>query len=268
MTTDSPKPAERDPLAKGLKLLRWLMQEHLEEFGVREAAHALSLTPSSAHRLLAALLAEGFVQKNPNTGRYRLGMDVYRLAYNVIDRVPLRRLALPHMRRLVEACNEASYLGVYSRDRQEMVTVASVESTQALRYVIELYKWKPVYVGASGLAIMAFLPSAERQAIIARTRLEPVTERSITEPYRLEHELALIRERGYACTHGQRIRGAVGMAAPVFGPGGEVIGDVCLSLPEQRFEPGNEAPLAHLLMQCARDVMAEMGTLPALSRAS
>jgi DNA-binding IclR family transcriptional regulator len=262
------KSAERDPLAKGLKLLRWLMQEQLDDFGVREVAQALSLAPSSSHRLLAALVAEGFVQKNPATGRYRLGMDVYRLAHNVIERIPLRRLALPYMRRLVEACGEAAYLGVYSRDRQEMITVASVESTHPLRYVVELYKWKPVYVGASGLGIMSFLPISERQAIIARTRLDPVTDRSITEPYRLEHEMALIRERGYACTHGQRIRGAVGVAAPVFGPGGEVIGDVCLSMPEQRYEAANEAPLAQLLMQCARDVMAEMGTAPALSKAS
>jgi IclR family acetate operon transcriptional repressor len=163
----------------------------------------------------------------------------------------------------VDACHEASFLALYNRERQEIVTVAGVESTHTLRYVVEMYKWKPIHVGAAGWAIMAFLPEAERRAVIERTGLVPVTGRSITEPHRLEEELAGVRRRGYAVTHGQRIRGAVGLAAPLFDQSGSVFGGVGISLPEQRFEPGSEGALAALLLSCTHRIMADTGGRPA-----
>lgn len=249
----------RDPLAKGLKLLRWLMANPAQSVGVRETAEALGMPSSSAHRLLGVLAQEGFLQHDQENGQYALALDVYRLSHVVAGRTPLQRIALPHMRNLVGACNEAAFFSLYDSTRREMVTVASVESTHALRYVVEIQRWKPVHVGASGLAILAWLPETERRLIIERTGLAPATEYSITEPYRLERELAQVRRIGHACTHGQRIPGAVGIAVPVFGPDGAVLGDVGLTIPAQRFSAAEEPHLAELLHICAAGIMAEIG---------
>lgn len=249
----------RDPLAKGLSLLRWLMSSTRATVGVREAAEAVGLPNSTAHRLLGVLTQEGFLRHDERTGQYALALDFYRLAHIVAGRTPLQRIALPHMQRLVASCNEAAFFSLYDANRQQMVTVASVESSHALRYVVETQQWKPVHVGASGLAIMAFLPESERRRIMERTGLAPVAEFSITEPYRLERELALVRQRGHACTRGQRIPGAVGIAVPVFGPAGTVLGDVGLTIPDQRFSDAEEPHLAALLRQCADAIMAEIG---------
>jgi DNA-binding IclR family transcriptional regulator len=246
-------------LAKAFGLLRWMMDENVEQVGVRAAAKALGMTPSSAHRVISALVEEGLLEKDERNGRYILGLEMIRLSHKIVDRWSLRSVALGPMRDLVAASEEAAFLNLYDKARGEIIGVESVESNQVLRYVVELNKWKPIYVGASGWAVMAFLERSEREAIIERTRLVPVTGLSLTDPIELDDQLEQVRARGYAITHGQRIPGAVGLAVPLFGPSGRVLGSIGLSMPEQRFSVGKELKLSTLLRQCAAEVMRSIG---------
>jgi DNA-binding IclR family transcriptional regulator len=250
---------DRNPITKVLRALSWLIQEPSGSTGVREMATALGLSPSSAHRLLTALADEGFVRQDAASSKYHLGVEFYRLANVAAAKAPIRQAALKHMRRLVDACNETALLGIYDDLRQEMIFVARVESQHALRYAIELNQWMPVHVAASGLAIMAFLSDDEIRSIIARSRLVPLTDLSITEPYRLQMELEAVRIRGAATSRGHRVPGAVGLAAPIFGPSGKVVGDVCLTIPEQRFDERAEDQILDLLLACARSITEEIG---------
>ena len=222
-------------------------------------AVGLGLSPSTAHRLLSELVKADFVKHNADTSRYSLSLEFIRLAHLTIAQVSIEQVAITHMRRLTNACNETALLGVYDRMRQEMMFLAIVESSHPLRYSIEINKWLPVYVGASGLAIMAYLSDGEISAIIERTRLAPVTSRSITERYRLESEIQNIRNRGYAVTQGQRTPDAVGLGAPIFGSNGEVVGDICLTIPENRFNESAEKGIAELLKDCASAVSIAIG---------
>jgi len=253
------KNSERNPISKALRALSWLIQTPAAEVGVRQMAQALELSPSNAHSVLNALVEEGFVQQDARTSRYSLGPELLRWAQLITARAPIRQIALTHMRKLVDACNETAVLGIYSSARQEMMFAATVESTHPLRYALELNKWIPVHAGASGLAIMAFLPEAEIRSIIQRTKLAPLTPQSITKPQRLENELKAIRRRGFAITRGQRIPGAVGLAAPVFGSSCEVAGDIALTIPEQRFDQSGSDRLMRLLLACAASVTADLG---------
>ena len=248
----------RDPLARSFQLLRWFTGEQLESIGVREAAAALSIAPSTAHNLLAALTAEGVLAQDEQTGRYTLGFELFHLAHRAIDQVPLRRLAMPHLRKLVGSCNEAAHLSLYVRERAELVTIAGVESTHPVRYVVEMYSWRPLHVGASGRAVLAFLPEAERAALLASPGQR--------KPADLAQEIAAVHERGYALTAGTRIQGAVGLAAPLFDAVGTVLGAVGIAMPAQRFDPDTVERLARPLMACARNLTAEIAAAPSHGR--
>lgn len=262
------KVASRTPALRVLKALTWIVQERSQEVGVREIAAGLNVSPSTAHRLLSELVQADFVKHNVQTGRYSLSLEFLRLAHLTIAHLSLQQVALSHMRRLTEACNETSLLGIYDGMRHEMMFAAIIESSHPLRYSIDLNKWLPIHAGATGLAIMAFLRNEEIALIIERTRLAPLTPNSITERYKLEAELQKIRNRGYAITHGQRTPGAVGLAAPVFGGNGEVVGDICLTLPESRFDKTTESHIAELLIACAREVTKAIGGQTKLNRAA
>jgi IclR family acetate operon transcriptional repressor len=256
------KTGDREPILKALKVLSWMIQEQSDEVGVREIATGLGISPSTAHRLLSELVNADFVRPGANSGRYSLSLEFFRLAYLTISHLPIIRIALNHLRRLTDACNETSLLALYDNLRQEMMFVAMIESTHLLRYSIELNKWLPVYRGASGLAIMAFLSDAEVASILERARLAPPGSSLTREHYKIEAALRETREKGYAITHGQRIAGAVGLAAPVFGSRGELVADVCLTIPASRFDVRSEETIAGLLMTCAKEVTKAIGGIP------
>jgi DNA-binding IclR family transcriptional regulator len=245
----------RDPLARAFQLLRWFTRERLESVGVREAASALSVAPSTAHNLLAALVSEGVLQQDESTGRYTLGLQLLQLAHQAIDQVPLQRIAIPHLQRLATATREGTHLSLYVRERSELVTIAGVDSTHPVRYVIDMFAWRPLHVGASGRAVLAFLPAAERAAILGQ---RPARGSKSPDRSDLTQELAAIRRRGYAVTHGTRIEGAVGIAAPLFDSNGVVLGAVGIAMPSQRFDPSGIERLAKPLMTCASDLIAEL----------
>src|SRR5262249_37685165 len=156
------------------------------------------------HRLLAALVEEGLVSRRESSGLYAIGNEMVRLCHLATNQLPISRIAQPLLQELVAITNETALLGHYDDNRQEMMFVVAVESSQPLRYVNIMWEWMPVYAGASGLAIMAFLLPKTQQEIITRTKLAPLTDRTITERYKLEHQFKVIRARGYALSKGQR----------------------------------------------------------------
>ena len=261
------KRAVRNPVAKALRAIDWLIQEPLPAVGVRQMAAALDLRPSNVHRLLATLVDEGFVQQDESTARYALGPELMRWAQLITARAPLREIALRHMRALVRACNETVFLGVYDQARQEMMFAANVESEHPLRYVIELNQWIPMNTGASSLAILAFLPPEQLDAVVERRlHVEPPGQSAGAGRGRLYAELGTVRRKGYAFSRSKRVAGAIGIAAPIFGAGGKVLGDLVITVPEQRFDRKDTEKLARLVMKHAAAVTADIGGTSPLQR--
>lgn len=240
---------QRHPLARGLEILTLMIDGPQQSFGVRELGSHLGVSASTAHRLLTDLEELGMVARTP-AGTYRLGMEFLRLAWTASTRYPLREAASDVLADLAERSGESSFFGVYNEQRRQMMFSLSVESSHALRYTLPQGIWLPIHAGASGLAILAFLP-AEVQDQIIRGRLDALTNRTLVEAGRLAERLARIRRDGYAISHGERIEGAIAIAAPVMGPAGTVIGDVGLTMPESRFNASATSELAALVKQSA-----------------
>lgn len=227
--------------------------------GVREIAKAVEMNPSTVHRLLGLLEEEGFVRQDAPGGGYTVGTALLRLALTASGSHPVRSAALPHMRALAEASGETVTLGLYDPVRRQTYVLAVVESDAPVRYVSKLHEWRDLHTGASGRAVMAFLPDDERRTVVERTQLAPATEHTITSAAELERVLAEVRERGYAFSQEERRLGGVGIAAPVFGPGRHVLGEVGVSVPTQRFVPADERRLARLVVACAMAITTELG---------
>jgi DNA-binding IclR family transcriptional regulator len=244
----------RNPIARAFTILRWMTARDDGPWGVREIAKGVGMSPSTVHRLLGLLEEEHLIGQDARDGRYQLGMDFLRLAWQAAGMHPVRESALPHLRELATVSGETATLGLYDPVRRQTCVVGVVESDAPFRFVSTLYEWRDLHAGASGRAVMAFLPEAERQAIIASSGLAAATEKTITRADELERVLAEVRERGYAVSVEERRIGGVGVAAPVFGMQGQVIGEVGVSIPAQRYDPDDEERLAALVLRCARSV--------------
>ncbi|MCA1667656.1 MAG: IclR family transcriptional regulator, partial [Thermomicrobia bacterium] len=195
--TESARRETRDPVARAFAVLLWMVDAAGASWGLREIATGVQMHPSTLHRVLAHLQAGGLIQQEPETGRYSLGLGFLRLAWKAADRNSAREIALPLLKELVDATGETALLALYDPSRQEMILAATVDSPHPIRQMRQIAEWLPVTAGATGLAILAFLPEAEQHAILARP-LPTLTAHTITDRATLAHALARIRTQGYA----------------------------------------------------------------------
>lgn len=247
----------RDPFKKTLAALRELADHPGSAMGVRELAQRLGMSPATAHRTLGNLVSEGLVTQDDAHGRYSLGLEAFRLGLVLAAKAPWQDICPAHLRALAKATGESPAFAIVDREQLRMLTVARAHSQHAVR-VVEPDGWKPLHAGASGLAILAFLPQGDRDDALEAARLTRETERTITDPQRLRLELDAIRDRGYALTRGQRVAGAVGLGAPVLLAGGRVIGAIYISIPEQRFSAEREPELARLLLGATKALARDL----------
>ena len=118
----------------------------------------------------------------------------------------------------------------------------------------------PLCAGASGQSILAFL-DPEQQAKICKGPLQRFTPYTITDPERLTQRLAEIRQQGYVITCQEVYIGSLGIAAPVFGKNGNVIGSVSLSGPMERISEEHKQAIRDELMRTAKEITARMSML-------
>lgn len=244
---------QRDPLARAIALLTHMVESEDNEFGVRQLGAAISTSGSTAHRLLTDLESLGLVSRTPS-GSYRLGLGFYRLATLGAAKFSLRKLAKDALGRLARAVDETTFFGLYDEGAMCMTFAATAESTKPLRYVVELDQRIPLHAGASGLAILASLPKPSQDAIMGQSELTAVTDRTTVDTQSLERRLEEIRQRGYAISRGERIPGALAIAAPVLGPHNAVVGDIGVTMPEANFIPAREEAVAMAVMAAADEL--------------
>ena len=116
-----------------------------------EIAEQVGLHKSTVHRLLATLEGKRFVERDPVTGIYQLGIRVLQMAYLTLERNDLRRLAAPFLRHLCEQHRETVDLAVL--DDADVVFLDVVESPQRVKLAAAPGQRLPAFATASGKAI-------------------------------------------------------------------------------------------------------------------
>jgi DNA-binding IclR family transcriptional regulator len=254
------------PMARWLKVLGAFVER--DEWGVRELAGAIDLPRSVVHRILHDMVRLGLLAPAGTRGQFRPGHELARLAVLLADRVDVRRVGRPVLEAAMGQTGETAILALYAPSRRQFWAVDAAESGQAIRYIWEsLREWGDLHVGSSGKGILAFLPEAEIEAILAPLP-DPVPGLRPIAKGRLRAELAEARRRGYVLSHGERFAGAVGVSAPIRDAMGRVIGDLIISWPDNRTSPEKEADAARVVVAAAQDLSSRLGSLAATGRES
>jgi DNA-binding IclR family transcriptional regulator len=176
-------------------------------------ADACGLNRSTAWRILSTLEHHGLVERDAETGRYRLGFAVLRLAA-AAGHEPLVRIAHPILRRLADATGETVNLAIARR--LELVYADQVQA----RHVMApnwLGHTVPLHATSTGKAFLAALPESELDHVGG---LERFTATTITDAAALRTELSAVRARGYADSHGELEPALWGVSAAVRDPSG------------------------------------------------
>lgn len=225
------------------------------EAGVTELARRLGLHKSTASRLLATLERRGLVEQDADTGRYRLGLAIIRLAEHAERALDLRGIALPELELLARATHESVSLTVLEGE-------AALPVAQADGPVQSAVDWTghaiPPHAIAAGKILLSALPEREI-ARIARRGLRRFTPRTIVDLQPLLEELARVRRRGYATAVGEFEEGLNGVAAPVLDARGSIVAAVGVFGPAGRLTPRRLPEVALRARRAAGAISARLG---------
>lgn len=248
-------------LDRGLAVLVHLAR--VNELGVSELARTMGINKSTIYRVLSTLKASGFVDQNPLTGKYALGIRAFEVGVAVANRLGLLEQASPEMEVLAQRFNETVNLAVL--DGAEIIYLHKIESSEPLRLGLRVGTRVPAYCSALGKCLLAFLDSREfrnwSQLWMPNDgRLETFTPRTIATPLALADELDLIRRRGFALDDEEYKPGIRCLAAPVYNHLGQLVAAISLAAPAVRLtiERLNEE-VGPAVVETARRISEHLG---------
>ncbi len=242
--------------AKALSLLD-LFTPARPSAGLSDVARLSGLNKATCYRLLTELAAMGLVEQAGPAREYRIGPAVLRLAALREAAVPTREAALPVLTRMAEATGETAHLSHLVAGR--LTTRAFVYSrAHATKVMMEDADILPFHATASGLSVLAFLPDALRDSIL-RHPLAQYAQRTPTDPAEVLAQLDGVRRAGLAEVASAFEADVHGIAAPLFGPVGDVIGATAIATPASRMTPVLHARISREVARGAAEITAAWG---------
>ena len=241
---------------RALTILRCFTKED-GELGVIYLSKQLGLHKSTVSRLLSTLEREGFVEKNPETEKSRLGLQLVTLAGIALEQIDLREVAAPYLGKLAELTQETVNIVVLSGN--ECMNVDGAASPRPIRYVGRIGRRTPCHCTAAGKVLLAYLPPETRRQILSNP-LARFTKKTVVDFDTLTEDLADICQQGYAITHEEHQQDLSAVAAPVFDHTQQVIAAVTVSGPTYRIGPGEIEALVEPVLDIAHQISAGLGS--------
>lgn len=221
---------------------------------VTEIALRVGLPVSTIHRLLQTLCRLGYVERDRDSKRYRLGLRLFELAGRAIAQHGVREVARPYLLRLAEQAEETAQLAVLYGG--EALYIDMVEGPEHLRVSTSVGGRTPLHCTAMGKALLAFQPEGVLKQVLQAglPRLTPLTT---TDPDQLRTELEAVRTSGVAVILNEYRPGSGAVAAPIFRAGREVSAAVGIAGPLDRIE-ARLADLRACVTEAARQISARL----------
>ncbi|MET3287829.1 IclR family transcriptional regulator [Brevibacillus fluminis] len=215
------------------------------ELSLSEIAKRISLHKSTVHRLLASLESKGFVLRDSQTDKYRLGFRVWELSANLTHSDDPATILLSEMERLREVLGET--ISLYVRDGLERIRIQAVQSNQAIRRVAPIGARMPLAVGASSKVLVAF----DERTVLESVLADPNWPENVNRQG-YQEQLAEILQLGYAMSVEERELGAAAISAPIFNRNGKLVAAVAVSGPSNRMTTEVMKEFAEPIMEAAK----------------
>ncbi|MEU8952770.1 IclR family transcriptional regulator [Streptomyces sp. NPDC048518] len=223
-----------------------------------EVTRRLQLPRTTVHELLTTLAARSYLVQLPDQpGRYRLGVRTYQLGSRYAEQLDLAAEGQQVAREVAETCDETVHVAVL--EDTDVIYIAKVDSTHAVRMVSAAGRRLPAHCTSVGKMLLASLPPTELESRLQGREFTGMTPDSITDPDELLTALAGIRERGVAVEHRESNPDVSCVAAPVRDSAGRVVAALSISVPMIRWSEERESELAELAAKGAGDLSVRLG---------
>ena len=209
-----------------------------EELGVTDLAQRLDLHKNNVFRLLATLQEKGYIEQDPDSERYRLGVRCLEIGRSFAGNRGLVRYARPFLESLAQETGESVHLAVL-RDF-EVVYLDGEQSDQLVNAASRMGCRLPAHCTATGKVLLGCSDERVRQEFdrlwVSAGRLEGRTRATILDREKLFEELRTVAGQGYALDNEECEVGMRCAAAPVYEADGRSMAALSVSGPSFRLD--------------------------------
>ena len=224
--------------------------------GLMEIAQAVDLHKATTYRIVTTLLNCGFLERASDGQRYRLGIRLANLGFRVIERMDLRREAIPVMTRLRDQWDETCDLGIFDDDHVLYIEV--MHSRHVLRIAAAVGQHLPAHCTASGKMFLANLNSRDLKAFLERP-LRAHTENTITSVDELRIQLQKISQQGYSVDREEYEAGICAVSAPIRDQSGAMVAALSMPCPTSRMTPARINKISAALIEASHSISHRLG---------
>ena len=192
------------------------------QLGVLELSRQLDLDKSVIHRILATLVRRRFIEQDPASRRYQIGLRVWELGQRYLAGDQLEDLAEKELTKVV---GRHAYASAYlaTLDGADVVVVTTVRGPGPINVYIDPGTRLAAELTATGRALLAYLPDVQMARAVNKRRRAGLGGRPSVALSELRKELALIRRNGFSISRGEYVPGIGTVAAAIRGASGEPI---------------------------------------------
>ncbi|MBE0490167.1 MAG: IclR family transcriptional regulator [Halomonas sp.] len=203
-------------LARGLELLRAFGAGE-EYLGNADLSSRTGIPRPTVSRLTYTLTLLGYLQRNPDIEKYRLGAGVLALGYRYLANMGIRDLARPHLQRLADATDCNVSLG--TADRTSMMYLETCHGSGPLIMRLEVGSRLPIATSAIGRAWLCGIPEKRRKQVMLELKEIHKGDWARIEAG-IEKSLAEFREYGFCLSEGDWQPEVSAVALPLVLEGG------------------------------------------------
>ncbi len=225
------------------------------ELGVSEIARRLGIAKSSAHRLLTTLAARQIVEKNPDTGQYRLGVHMFALGHLAQSRMSLSSLAAPELQRLHSATGQSVFVGML--DGESAVYPHFVGNPAVSARLAQESTRRRAHATALGRAMAALDPAIERR--LRQQASVGHGAQAMRAVHEFDRAIDGFRRYGVAASRDSVAPGLSGFAAPIRTLAGRPVAALVVAGPTASLISGTDR-ISRLLPAAAARVSRLVGT--------
>ena len=228
-----------------------------QELSVSEIGAKTGLHRSTAHRILMALEYNDLIKQNPSTGKYHLGIKLFKLGHQAVSQLNLREICRPFLSRLMNDTKETIHLAVLDDD--QVLYLDKVEGPHALRMPSRVGRYIPTYCTSLGKAMLSCLDDQEVKSILRRQTLKPHTENTVKNINQLLADLRSVRKRGYAVDNEEIEIGLRCVGAPLRDYTGGMVGAISVAAPSARLSEKNTPVIGRMVIAIAAEISEQLG---------
>jgi len=223
-----------------------------------DLSEEIALNSSTTFRLLATLTYHNYVERDEQTGEYRLGLACLELARAYHAGNTIRRAALPQLERLRDDSTETVHLGVLNK--MEVVYLEKLHGLHAVGLMTSRVGGRsPAYCTGLGKALLAYADPQKVREYFGQNDLTRYTNTTIQNLDELMTDLEQIRRQGYAFDQGEHEAEVRCVAVPIFDANGQTVAALSVSGPQGRLDPLDGKPeLIERTREAARAISARL----------